>query len=277
MAVYLNDRFVDDEEALVHVSDLSMQRGYGVFDFLRAANGKPLFIEDHLERFFFSAQAMHLSISHSKSTLQAIIAELLLKSGLAEAGIRIMLTGGYSPNSYEIAKPNLVITCKPVKLATEADFERGLKIITKEYQRELPGIKSINYQMAVWLQPMLREKGAEDVLYFNKDSFTEFPRSNVFVVDKNGTIITPKRNILKGITRKKILENFSTRFKVEERDINYEELITASEVFATSTTKRIIPIVEINGQGIGNKKAGKITEEVYNSFQKLVNSYIGLL
>lgn len=277
MAVYLNDRFVDDEEALLHVSDLSMQRGYGVFDFLRAVNGRPLFIEDHLERFFFSAQAMHLNISPSESTLQAIISELLLKTGIPEAGIRMMLTGGYSPNSYEIAKPNLVITCKPVKLATEADFERGLKIITQEYQRELPAVKSINYQMAVWLQPMLREKGVDDVMYFNKDSVTELPRSNIFLVDKNGTIITPKLNILKGITRKKILENFSTRLKIEERDINYEELVTASEVFATSTTKRIIPIVEINGQGIGNNKAGKITEELYHSFQKLVNSYIGLV
>ena len=162
--------------------------------------------------------------------------------GIADAGIRIMLTGGYSADSYHPAKPNLVITCNAVRSTTQADFDKGLSAITYEYQRELAHIKSINYLMAVWLQPMLRVQQADDVIYFNKQSITEFPRSNVFIVTAAGKLITPAHNILQGITVK-ILSLADGIIEVEERDISVEELQQASEIFTTSTTKKVLPVV----------------------------------
>lgn len=277
MPVFFNNRFIENEEALLHVSDLSMQRGYAVFDFFRTVNGIPLFMDDHLDRFYASAEAMHLPMRKNKEELSSIIHELIHKSALAEAGIRMMLTGGYSADSYHPAEPNLVITCNPVKTSTEADFEKGFSIITHEHQRELPHVKSINYLMAVWLQPLLKEKKADDLLYFKNNTITEFPRSNVFIVTAGNTLITPAHNILKGITRKNILSIAAEMMPVEERDITVDELLNASEVFLTATTKRIIPIVKIDGKIIGNGKPGTVTSTLYQKFMEFEKSFAHLV
>ena len=123
MAAFINDRFIENDEALLHVSDLSIQRGYGIFDFFRTINGIPLFLHDHLDRFYASASAMHLPLKKTPEELSFIVHELIKKTGVSEAGIRIMLTGGNSTDSYHPAEPNLVITCNPVQTATQADFD----------------------------------------------------------------------------------------------------------------------------------------------------------
>ena len=272
MAVYLNDRFLKDEEAMLHVSDLSMQRGFAVFDFFRTSNGVPLFMEDHIHRFFISADAMHLTVPYSKQELANIISELIEKSGIADAGIRIMLTGGYAADSYTPAKPNLLITCNPVKTSTDEDFEKGISIITYGHQREMPHIKSINYQMAVWLHPILKNKNADDVLYYKDNVITEFPRSNVFIVTEDNKLATPGHNILHGITRKQVLSLADGIIPVEERDIAYEELFSANEIFLTSTTKKILPIVTLNGKPVADGKPGKITTAIYEKYMELEKS-----
>lgn len=269
MAVYFNDQFINNEEAKLHVSDLSMQRGYAVFDFFRTINGVPLFMDDHLERFYASAAGLHLAINKSGEELKAIVQELIRRSSLSEAGIRLMLTGGYSADSYHPMMPNLLITCNPVKTATEDDFEKGYTVITHEHQRQLPHIKSINYLMAVWLQPLLKEKGADDVLYHDHNIITEFPRSNVFIVTADATLVTPARNILYGITRKHILSLAASSMPVEERDITLPELMNASEVFLTSTTKKIIPVLRIDNHITGNGKPGTVTRELYRQLTTL--------
>jgi D-alanine transaminase/branched-chain amino acid aminotransferase len=274
MPAFFNDRMVNDDEVRLHVSDLSMQRGYAVFDFFRSVNGRPLFMNDHLQRFFHSAKAMHLSVPYNTIQLSDIVIELLEKTNYPEAGIRIMLTGGYSPNSYQLAEPNLIITSIPIKTAGGEDFEKGMRVISYEHQRELPHIKSINYQMAVWLQPLLTANKADDVVYHKNGIVTEFPRSNIFMVSAEGKILTPANNVLKGITRSRILEIAKEFAEAEERDIHIEELMNAQEIFACSTTKRILPVVEINSVVIGNEQAGTITRLLYEKFLALENEHI---
>ncbi|HLF47529.1 MAG TPA: aminotransferase class IV [Chitinophagaceae bacterium] len=277
MAIYLNDRFLKNDEALLHVSDLSMQRGFAVFDFFRTENGIPLFIADHLDRFYTSAAAMHLHIKQNKPELTNIILELIEKSGMARAGIRVMLTGGYSADSYLPAAPNLLITCNPLNVLTDNDFEKGISVISYEHQREMPHIKSINYQMAVWLQPFLKEKKADDVLYFKNNIITEFPRSNVFIVTNENKLATPGRHILQGITRKNVLSLAKETMQVEECDITTEDLVNAKEIFLTSTTKKILPVLKVNEKIIGDGKPGKTTISLYQKFLELEESLAHLV
>lgn len=274
MTAYLNDRLINNSELTLHVSDLSMQRGYAIFDFLRTIKNVPLFIDDHLERFYQSAKAIHLPVLQTREQLTSIIQQLIEQNALSEAGIRIMLTGGYSADSYNPAQPNLIITCNPAKTATKEDFEKGYSIITYEHQRELPHIKSINYLTAVWLQPLLREKQVNDVLYYNQQSITEFPRCNVFIVTKDGKLATPVNNILKGITRKNVLALAADQMPVEERDITIDELMNAAEVFLTATTKKIIPVLTINDTVISNGKPGPVTTQLYQQLLALEQSLI---
>ncbi|MEI9912277.1 MAG: aminotransferase class IV [Bacteroidota bacterium] len=165
--------------------------------------------------------------------------------------------------------PNLIITCNPAKTATADDFEKGYSVITYEHQRQLPHIKSINYLVAVWLQPLLKEKGADDVLYHYNNIITEFPRSNVFIVTADNILVTPARNILYGITRKHVLSLAAGYLPVEERDITLPELMNATEVFLTSTTKKIIPVLHIDNNTIGNGKPGPVTRELYRQLTTL--------
>jgi branched-chain amino acid aminotransferase len=275
MAAFLNDDFLENDQALLHVSDLSMQRGYGVFDFFRTVNGTPLYMQQHLDRFFASAENMHLPVNKTREELCAIVYTLIKQSALAEAGIRLMLTGGYSADGYVPATPNLLITCNPVKTATAHHFEKGVSAITYPYQRELPHIKSIHYLMAVWLQPLLKEKKADEVLYYQNNVISEFPRSNVFVVTKNDTLLTPARNILSGITRKNVLSLATAFMKVEERDITLEEVANAAELFFTSTTRRIMPVVNINNRLMSNGRPGKFTIQLYQQLVALEKKEAG--
>ncbi len=271
MGTYLDNQFVNDGVALLHVQDLSIQRGYAVFDFFRTLNTVPLFIDDHLDRFYTSAAAMHLKLDKSRGEIKYIVQELIKREDLPEAGIRLMLTGGYSSDGYQLAEPNLIITCNPAKTTTPEDFEKGFSIITHQHQRELPHIKSINYLMAVWLQPLLKEKQVNDVLYYNKESVTEFPRCNIFIVTNENKLATPAHNMLPGITRKNVLALANKILPIEERNIPIDELTTAKEIFLTATTKKIIPIVKVNGKQVGDGKPGVYTRKLYQQFLELEN------
>src|SRR2546423_9845090 len=243
--VFINGEFVPDESALIHFRDLAILRGYGIFDFFKVVNKEPVYLDDHLERFLFSAKTMRLPIQ-PKEELKEIIHQLIQKHSIPDYGIRMTLTGGYSLDGYQPDNPNFIIATHFFEPVKKEQFEQGIKLITYSHQRQLPRVKSIDYLMAVWLQPVIAEKGAYDVLYHQNGIITECPRSNIFMITKDEKIVTPSENILNGITRKKIIEKASIYFEVEERLISLKELYSASEVFISSTTKSVLPVNQID-------------------------------
>lgn len=269
MIVYLNNSFLEEDKAVLQVNDLSILRGYGVFDFLRTYNGSPLFLEHHLDRFFHSASQMYLCLEQSRKELTEIILELARRNNLVQSGIRILLTGGYSSDGYKPSKPNLLLLEQSLEMPLEGSLKAGIRVISYEYLRELPSVKSTNYLMGVWLQEKIRERGAADVLYFRDGIVSEFPRANVFIVTKEGKLVTPARNILKGITRMKVLELARDKFEVEERAVMLEEVKAAAEVFMTSTTKRVMPVVQVDEVLIGEGRRGEVTSELQKMFLEM--------
>lgn len=243
---FLNDQFIQEEKAVLNFRDLSIQRGYGVFDFFKVMNSVPVFLEEHLNRFYFSAEQMRLNIKYDKAALKKIIFELLEKNNNSNTGVRITLTGGYSTDGYQLSKPNLIISLHSFKAPTKEQFEKGIRLITYEHQRQLAHVKSIDYLMAIWLQPLIKQNDADDVLYHRNGSITECPRSNFFIVNNDNRIITPSKNILKGVMRMKLIEVCKKKFEIEERELSIEEIKTAREAFITSTTKTILPVNQIN-------------------------------
>lgn len=239
---FLNNNFVQEKNAVLHFSDLAFQRGYGIFDFFRLRGNEPLFLEDHLDRFYYSAQQMHLQAPLKRTELKAVIGQLIEKNNLPNTGIRTSLSGGYSADGFSLGEPNLIIAQQSFSSPKEEQLKAGITLLSYSYQRQLPHVKSIDYVMAVWLQPMKNEKGADDILYHAHGFVTECPRSNFFLVTDAGSIVTPSENILKGITRKKVIELAKERFVVEERPVHIEEIKSAKEAFITSTTKQILPV-----------------------------------
>ncbi len=263
--VFINDGFVKEEKALLHFSDLSFQRGYGIFDFFRLKGNEPLFIEDHLDRFYRSAEGMHLPVALERHELKAIISSLVEKNQLPNTGIRLSLTGGYSADGFSIGKPNFVISQHSFTLPTKEQIEKGIKLLSYQHQRQLPHIKSIDYLIAIWLQPLKNEKGADDILYCENSLISELPRSNFFIVTQDETIVTPANNALKGITRKYVIEIAKQHFAVEERDVLLEELKTAKEAFITSTTKQILPVAQVDDVVFRENKIALQLSEIFRS------------
>ncbi len=147
MYTYLNNEMVSAEKAFLHVRDLSIQRGYGIFDFFKIQDGHPFFLNNYLNRFYNSADVMRLPVQQTPDELKSIIYQLIEKNNIAASGIKMILTGGYSEDGYEPAAPNLVITQQRLTLPGTDLIEKGVKIITHDYVRDLASAKTINYSM----------------------------------------------------------------------------------------------------------------------------------
>ena len=250
--IFLNTGFVDEDHAKLHVKDLAIQRGYGIFDFFKVLNFTPVFLNDHLDRFYHSAARMRLEIPYTRFQIQEILTRLIEINAIPDCGIRLTLTGGYSEDGYLPASPNLVIATLPLMEVSKETYDAGITLTAWEHQRQLPEVKSIDYLMAIWLQPVLQQKNANHILYHTGGVITECPRSNFFIVTKDNCLVTPGKNILKGITRKQILKFASSIMPVEERAISLDELKTAKEAFITSTTKQILPVLRVDDYFLNN-------------------------
>lgn len=266
--ISINNQLIEEEAAKIHVSDLSVQRGFGIFDFLKTINGKPIFIEDHFDRFYNSAKELNITVPYSKAELFKTISDLMEVNKLPDSGLKIILTGGFSPDGYQMADPNLIITQTPFKL-DEANFEKGMRLITYNHQRQLANVKTIDYLQAIRLQPLVKQQLADDILYHHEGSVRECPRANFFIV-RDKTISTPKTSILWGITRSKILNFSLAGYDIIEEDFTIDDLVRADEAFITSSTKNVMPILNIDGNDIGNGKVGAVTTLIKDEFKSLL-------
>lgn len=268
---YVNGQIVPEGDAKLLVTDLAIQRGYGIFDFLKTVNAKPIFIEDYFNRFYNSANEMHLDIGLDRTELLKAINSLLEKNNIANASLKIILTGGYSEDGYQIAKPNLVIVQAPFEY-DKSSFSKGLNLLSHSYQRQLPTVKTIDYLQAIRLQPLLKLKQADDLLYHNNGEVRECPRANIFIV-KGNEVFTPNTDILRGITRSKILGIKLDGINIKEQDFTLEELSNADEAFISSSTKNILPVLSLDGKAIGDGKPGKITTALSEQLLMMINNY----
>lgn len=261
--IYLNGEILPSEKAQLHVSDLGLLRGYGIFDFFRAIDGQPIFIEDHLDRFENSAKLMGLPIPQSRDKLREIIHEIIRLNPHKLLGVKMIMTGGYSEDGYTPSpKSNLVVIGKPFELKP-ADV--GMKLMSLEYRREIPEIKTLNYIVPIRAMQQMKLVGADDVLYHKDGKISESSRSNIFIV-KDEKIITPPDGVLFGVTRKHILNFAKNHFDIAERDVTTQEFWEADEVFTTGSTKRIIAITQTDHQVFSEGKVGIITKKLQDLF-----------
>ncbi len=267
---FLNGRFIPLSEATIPVNDLGLQRGYGIFDFLRITDGVPLFLEDHLDRFYRSADKMRLSIPLNRDELRSIIKELLQRNGLDNAGIKLLLTGGPSSDGYSLTgSPNLLISEQLIPSPPDTIFLPGYKLVSYPHRRQVPEVKTTDYLMAIHLQPWVKEKNADDILYHRNGVISECPRSNFFIVTKEDVLVTPSENILKGITRKQLLAIASgISISIEEREVSLNDVRLAKEAFITSSTKRLIPVIKLDDHLFAPFSENSVTARLYNAFKE---------
>jgi D-alanine transaminase/branched-chain amino acid aminotransferase len=269
---YFNGDIISIHEPVFQTNDLGLLRGYGLFDYFRTYNGVPFRWDDYWQRFENSARLLKLDLPVSQSETEKILADLHALSGEQEVAFRFVLTGGYAPDSVHVVQPNFLIRAEPLPQDNPAGRLAGIKVIPYEYVRDLPEIKTTNYVHMVLMADELKRQQASDLLFHKDGEVSELTRSNIFVF-RGDKLITSNRNILNGITRKVVMELARAHFEIEVRRVSYQEVITADEVFTTSTTKWVMPVVQIGEQPIGTGTAGKRTLFLQDLFEKLVSNW----
>ena len=270
----INNDLIDQDKAVIGVFDTTLLRGYGIFDFFRLEGHIPLFIDDHLDRFYRSAEFLRLTPPLTKTQLKVKINEMLLINQLENSGVRLLLTGGQSPNGFFPGNPTLIVINEPMSPPDKNQQNKGIKLVSLEYQRDLPEVKSINYLIGIYNWPKVLEANAHDLLYVSNGFVSELTRSNFFIVNENDIIITPKTGILKGINRMKLIELCHRKYSLEERPVSWEEVIHAKEAFITGTSKKITPVIQIDCYIIANGKPGPITRQLQKQYDQMIENYV---
>jgi D-alanine transaminase/branched-chain amino acid aminotransferase len=260
--IWFNGSWKKAEEVQVSVTDIGFLRGYGIFDFFRIMDGKPVFLSDHLDRFLRSADLMGLTLAYSNAELAACIHELAAMSTDACLGVKMVLTGGESMNGFDPApQSNLWILPGVFQFA---DPEHGMRLMSQVYVREMAEIKSLNYAFAIRNWAQVKASGADDLIYHTAEhGVSESSRSNLFYV-KAGVIYTPEVHVLEGITRKKIIQLAAEYYSVMVGKCTLTDFLEADEVFTTGSTKRVVPILAIDCQPIGDGTRGPVAKHLYD-------------
>lgn len=259
---FVNGNLIPYNEITLHVSDLQLQRGYGIFDFLRARNGSIPWLEDYANRVFNSLRLAEIDTEMTKDDFISVIHQLHAKNGLTDGAFKLIVTGGYSDTLESVTgPPNFMILNVPWKRPPAVSFQKGVNLISYRYVRPEPEIKTLNYFNTMRFRKKMKEFNAVDVLY-HTDTISEASRANLFFV-KDGQMFTPAKHILYGVTRKQVLELFP---ETDVTDISATMLFEFDEVFMASTSKDITPVVNVEGHAIGNGKPGPVTRKVQEAF-----------
>ena len=266
---YLNGTIAPTDQLAIGVTDLGLLRGYGLFDYFLTYNGRPFQWDWYWERVQNSAFRMHLPLPLGKDDTYRILMDLIERDSGVDVAFRFVMTGGYSPDSITIEQPNLLILTESVHPVPPIQYEQGIKVILDEYVREMAEVKSTDYKRVILMAQAIKSAGASDLLYQKGGEISELSRSNFFIV-KGDRLITPNQHILHGITRRTIIELAQADFQVEERPVLLSELYDANEAFTTSSTKRVLPIVQIGELTIGDGHVGPKVEQAREFYQRKV-------
>lgn len=271
---YVNGQFVPAEEAVIPVDDLAVVRGIGVFDLCRTYAGKPLFLQEHVQRLFESARAINLELPWSHAHICQVALETLARNTLEEANIRIIVTGGSSPDFMTPqGKPRLLVLVTALPRLPQWWYDQGVKVVTMVSERRIPGAKSIDYLPAAMALQKARKANAVESLYVDRHGRAlEGTTSNLFAVI-DGTLVTPGEGILSGITRQVVLEIAREICPVAVRDLPQDELLRAREVFITGTNKGLVPVVRIDDTPIGGGRPGPITRRAMAALEAHMTAY----
>jgi branched-chain amino acid aminotransferase len=260
---YVDGTFVPAQEAKIPVDDLAVLRGIGVCDIMRTFQGRPYFVDEHIDRLVESGKKIGLSLPWNRPEIKQIVLQTLEKNpGLAEMNIRIVITGGSSPDFLTpTGRPRLIVMVTEIKKLPEEWYAKGVKVITLVQERPLAGAKVTAYIPATIAMNQAQAAGAMEVIYINrKNHALEGTTSNLFAFFGNTLVTPPPEGILKGITRKVILSLAKNRSEISEESIPLEKLLTADEVFITGTNKGVVPVVQIDDNPIGDGRPGYRTE-----------------
>jgi len=263
---YLSGKIIKLKDAKISPFDLGFARGYAVTEVLRSYNGKIFLFDEHYDRLIKAVKSLRLNLKESKKELKLIMEKLMNKNNCSNAKIKLVLSPGIGKSDLDLGgNETLFIYAQAYTDFPKKFYTEGIKIISVNYKRNLSEFKSSNYIEAICLRKEMKKQKASEILYLLNNYVLECSTSNIFMV-KNNVLITPKNDILYGVTRSFVIGFAKKYMKVEERPITLRELLKADEIFITATTKQIMPVVQIDGAKINKGKIGRNTLKLQEIF-----------
>jgi len=282
--IYLDGKLVKKDEAKISVFDHGLLYGDGVFEGIRAYNGRVFRLKEHLERLYNSARAITLEIPISREKMEEAVITTIKVNRLKDAYVRLIVTRGIGDlglDPRKCSKPTIIIIADKISLYPEEYYTKGLEISTVSVRRNIPEalnpcIKSLNYLNNILAKIEAIKMGVPEAIMLNKDGFVaECTGDNIFILKENALITPPTwAGTLPGITREVVMEIAKTKLKllVKEEIFTRYHIYIADECFLTGTAAEIVPVVKVDERIIGNGKPGKITLELMKEFNELTMS-----
>lgn len=281
--VNLNGQLVRPEDATISIFDRGFLYGDSIYEVTRSYDGKILYLDEHIERFFNSANILSLKIEYTHAQIKAEVEKTFSALKTPNAYLRFMLTRGVGEIGLDISKVyknNLVIIARVQKPNPETWYKDGVSFIISSVVRNSkdsldPMAKSGNYLNSILAYIEAKEKNAYDAIMLNKDGFvTEGTTNNIWMVKSNIIYTAPlSAGILKGITRDAVFEICQkNQIKLIEKEFTADELKSCDECFFTSSIREVVPITKIDDQVIRKGKPGELTLKVLQLYQAYISS-----
>ena len=276
MKVYVNGKFFEEDEAKVSVFDYGFLYGYGLFESMRAYNGKVFRLDRHVNRLLDSAKGIGMRLSVDGNGVKDAVKKTLEENGLSDAYVRVTLSYGRGKPRLifsEGAENSLVVFARDFSPDASV-YEKGIRIAISEAVRPHPQfseLKSLNFMPYLMAKLEAEKRGVDDVIMTNTDgTLAEASTSNLFFVSKGG-LVTPDSGILPGMTREAVVEIAGREgIPLEERRVLPNEIKFFEECFLTNSVMELVPVVEIDGNSLGNGAPGEFTRKVHHLYRRLV-------
>lgn len=278
-AAFVDGRFVPVAEARVPILDWGFLRSDATYDVAHVWRGSFFRLEDHIERFERSMEHLRLSPPYDRNEIRDILIECVRLSGLRDAYAEIICTRGIprpgSRDPRDCDNRFYAFVVAFIWIADPEKQEQGLHAVIGSKQRIAPESVDPTVKNYHWLDletGLLEayERGGETVILVDaEDNVVEGPGFNVFAV-KDGTISTPDRGVLEGITRKTIIELAAEQgIQLEARAVPADDLRNADEVFLSSTAGGVIPVTMVDGDAVDNGAPGPLTRQLREAYWEL--------
>lgn len=277
--IYLDGKFVDEDDAKVSVFDHGLLYGDGLFEGIRIYGGCIFRLRQHIERLFETAHYIMLDVPHTIAEMEEIVAESCRRNNLRDGYIRLLVTRGKGTLGlapWTCPRPSVICIASKIQLYPEEYYTEGLAIITASTRRNNhqivnPRVKSLNYLNNIFAKIEAQNAGCFEAIMLNTEGYVaECTGDNIFVV-KRGVISTPPtyQGALAGITMQAIMDLAKMdKIEVRETPMTLFEIYNADEMFLTGTAAEVIPVVKVDGRAIGSGKPGPVTKKLIKKFRE---------
>jgi branched-chain amino acid aminotransferase len=283
MKIFIDGKFYSERDAKVSVFDHGLLYGDGVFEGIRAYNGRVFKLKEHIDRLFYSAHAILLELPMTHAELCRAVVETIRANKLKDSYVRLIVTRGVGSlglNPKSCRNPSVIVIAGKIQVYPPELYARGMEMVTVPTVRSLhsavnPAIKSLNYLNNILAKIEANNAGVEEAVMLNAQGYVaEGTADNLFIV-KAGGLLTPPlaAGALYGITRATVIELAEqTGVKVGEPNLTRYDLFNADECFVSGTGAEIMPVVKIDGRVIGSGKPGPLTKKLVGQYHALTQA-----